>query len=108
MRLLLDTHAALWALSGPEALSATVKEVIAGADEIRLSVVSSWEIVIKVALGELTLSGASRLSAESLSASSGLDCWPSTSRMCWRWAASHRTMGTPLTGSSSRRPGLKG
>lgn len=55
MRLLLDTHVALWAVSDPDALSATAREVIVGADEIRLSVVSPWELVIKSALGKLVL-----------------------------------------------------
>lgn len=55
MRLLLDTHAALWAVSEPEALSATAREAIVGAEEIRLSVVSPWELVIKSALGKLVL-----------------------------------------------------
>ena len=55
MRLLLDTHAALWAVSEPDALSATARSAILGAEEIRLSVVSPWEIVIKSALGKLVL-----------------------------------------------------
>jgi PIN domain nuclease of toxin-antitoxin system len=55
MRLLLDTHAALWAVSEPDALSATAREAIVGAEEIRLSVVSPWELVIKSALGKLVL-----------------------------------------------------
>lgn len=55
MRLLLDTHAALWAVSEPDALSATARQAILGAEEIRLSVVSPWELVIKSALGKLVL-----------------------------------------------------
>jgi PIN domain nuclease of toxin-antitoxin system len=55
MRLLLDTHAALWAVSEPDALSAAAREAIVGAEEIRLSVVSPWELVIKSALGKLVL-----------------------------------------------------
>ena len=55
MRLLLDTHAALWAVSEPDALSATARNAILGAEEIRLSVVSPWELVIKSALGKLVL-----------------------------------------------------
>ncbi len=50
MRLLLDTHAALWAVSDPDALSPAAREAIVGAAEIRLSVVSPWELVIKSAL----------------------------------------------------------
>lgn len=55
MRLLLDTHVALWAVSEPDALSATARQAIIGAEEIRLSVVSPWELVIKSALGKLVL-----------------------------------------------------
>lgn len=55
MRLLLDTHAALWAVSDADALSATARSAILGAEEIRLSVVSPWELVIKSALGKLVL-----------------------------------------------------
>lgn len=55
MRLLLDTHAALWAVSEPDALSAAAREAIVEAEEIRLSVVSPWELVIKSALGKLVL-----------------------------------------------------
>lgn len=55
MRLLLDTHAALWAVSEPDALSALAREAIVGAEEIRFSVVSPWELVIKSALGKLVL-----------------------------------------------------
>ncbi len=55
MRLLLDTHAALWAVSEPDALSVTARSAIVGAEEIRLSVVSPWELVIKSALGKLVL-----------------------------------------------------
>ncbi len=55
MRLLLDTHAALWAVSEPDALSATARNAILGAEEIRLSGVSPWELVIKSALGRLVL-----------------------------------------------------
>lgn len=55
MRLLLDTHAALWAVSAPDALSGPAREAIVGAEEIRLSVVSPWELVIKSALGKIVL-----------------------------------------------------
>lgn len=55
MRLLLDTHAALWAVSEPDALSATARNAIVGAEEIRLSVVSPWELMIKSALGKIVL-----------------------------------------------------
>lgn len=55
MKLLLDTHVALWAVSEPDALSASARAAIVGAEEIRLSVVTPWEMVIKAALGRLVL-----------------------------------------------------
>ena len=51
MRILLDTHVALWAIAGPERLSADIAALIADpANEIIVSAVSVWEISIKHAL----------------------------------------------------------
>jgi PIN domain nuclease of toxin-antitoxin system len=55
VRLLLDTHVALWVLSEPGRVSAAAREAIVGAEELRLSVVSPWELVIKSALGRIVL-----------------------------------------------------
>jgi PIN domain nuclease of toxin-antitoxin system len=55
MRLLLDTHAALSVVSEPDALSPIAREAIVGAEEIRLSVVSPWELSIKSALEKIIL-----------------------------------------------------
>lgn len=55
MRLLLDTHAALWAVSEPDALSSAARDAITGAELIVFSVVSPWELVIKSAMGKLVL-----------------------------------------------------
>lgn len=55
MRLLLDTHVALWALSDEETLSRTARTAIEAADELFLSVVTPWELVIKAALGKIVL-----------------------------------------------------
>ena len=53
-RLLLDTHAALWALSEPEKLSRSARTALENAEnEVFVSVVSGWEIAIKRALGKL-------------------------------------------------------
>lgn len=57
MRLLLDTHVALWAVSEPGALSGKARDAIVSADEVWLSVVSPWELVIKSALGRIELRG---------------------------------------------------
>lgn len=55
MKILLDTHIALWIVSEPDALSSSARDSIERASEIRLSVVSPWELVIKSALGKITL-----------------------------------------------------
>jgi PIN domain nuclease of toxin-antitoxin system len=51
MRLLLDTHIALWAVAGDPRLPARAAELIAEpANEVFISVASLWEIAIKHAL----------------------------------------------------------
>jgi PIN domain nuclease of toxin-antitoxin system len=54
MKVLLDTHALIWALEGSAQLSKTARDVIEdGANEVLVSVVSAWEIAIKKSLGRL-------------------------------------------------------
>ena len=56
MALLLDTHAFLWYIANDRRLSATAAARIADPDtQVRVSVVSAWEIVIKLGTGKLTL-----------------------------------------------------
>lgn len=51
MRLLLDTHVALWAVSQPERLHSSITELIVDPSNLNLvSVASLWEIAIKHAL----------------------------------------------------------
>ena len=53
-RLLLDTHAVLWALAEPRNLSGPARTALEDAqNEVFVSVVSGWEIAIKRALGKL-------------------------------------------------------
>ena len=53
-RLLLDTHAVLWALAEPRKLSGPARMALEDAqNEVFVSVVSGWEIAIKRALGKL-------------------------------------------------------
>jgi PIN domain nuclease of toxin-antitoxin system len=52
VRLLLDTHLLLWALSRPSRLSAAARKQIGDA-EVYVSAASIWEISIKSALGKL-------------------------------------------------------
>ena len=52
MRILLDTHIALWAVTGHPSLSKQAKDLILDADDVFVSVASTWEIAIKHALGK--------------------------------------------------------
>ena len=56
LRLLLDTHIFLWFVVGDSKLPARMRDAIVDPEnEIFLSVVSLWEIIIKHALGHLPL-----------------------------------------------------
>jgi PIN domain nuclease of toxin-antitoxin system len=51
MRILLDTHVLLWAISTPERLSGETLSAIENAESIFFSAASIWEIAIKAGLG---------------------------------------------------------
>lgn len=53
MRLLLDTHVALWWWFEDARLAAPTVTAIAEADRVYVSAASAWEIAIKAALGKL-------------------------------------------------------
>jgi PIN domain nuclease of toxin-antitoxin system len=56
VRLLLDSHALLWALTDPEKLSVdAAREIGAAANTVHFSPASVWEIEIKRAQGKLGL-----------------------------------------------------
>jgi PIN domain nuclease of toxin-antitoxin system len=55
MKVLLDTHAFLWALAGDERMSRLARETFAGPANLSLSIASVWEILIKVQSGKLKL-----------------------------------------------------
>ena len=65
MRILLDTHIALWAVTGSRRLSRKSQQVILDADEVFVSAATLWEIAIKHALGkgEMPVSSALALQA---------------------------------------------
>jgi PIN domain nuclease of toxin-antitoxin system len=53
MRILLDTHAAIWAASDSSRLPARIATLVAASDtEIHVSAASIWEISIKHSLGK--------------------------------------------------------
>lgn len=53
MRILLDSHVALWWLEGGASLGSRCRQVIEHADEAYFSVVTPWELGINRALGKL-------------------------------------------------------
>lgn len=54
MRLLLDTHVLVWALSDPAQLPAALRAAVeAPANVVYVSAASVWEIAIKAALGKI-------------------------------------------------------
>lgn len=54
MRLLLDTHVFIWALTDPKKLSSAARAVITDAEtDLHVSSVSFWEIAIKIRSGRL-------------------------------------------------------
>lgn len=55
MRLLLDTHVWLWWLTALGRLPLSVREAVESAEDVRLSTVSVWEVVIKTSSGKLEL-----------------------------------------------------
>ena len=56
MRLLLDTHIFLWALMDDPKLSNPAREAFLDpANDLLLSVASTWELAIKVSLGKLDM-----------------------------------------------------
>ena len=57
MRFLLDTHTFIWWVADDPQLSLSAKTIISNPDnEIYFSVVSAWEIIIKVGTGKFSLS----------------------------------------------------
>ena len=53
MRLLLDTHIFLWAVTGSKRLHTTARKQISAAEAVFVSAASLWEIAIKSRLGKI-------------------------------------------------------
>jgi len=53
MKILLDTHALLWWITGDGRLSARARSAIADAGQVFVSSVTAWEIATKQRLGKL-------------------------------------------------------
>ncbi len=56
MRLLLDTHTAIWAVSASDRLPHRIRDIISEADESFVSLCSLWEIAVKSAPGRRSTS----------------------------------------------------
>ena len=60
MKYILDTHAALWLFEGNERLSQTAQDIIFDDEnEIYISIISAWEVAVKVSLNKLDFDGGS-------------------------------------------------
>ena len=60
MRVLVDTHTFLWALLENHRLSATAKQILTSKEhELYFSLVSLWEIAVKMKIGKLNTVGSS-------------------------------------------------
>lgn len=55
MRLLLDTHAFIWLMDGDSKLSTNAQEAIDAEEWVYFSLVSFWEMAIKINLGKFQL-----------------------------------------------------
>ena len=67
MKYLLDTHVAIWALDDKSKLSASARKIIDDTSiPLCVSIVSAWEIAIKVNLGKLNFRGGSALFIEKM------------------------------------------
>ena len=78
MRILLDTHIALWAVTGSAQLAPEAVQAILAADEVFVSTASLWEIAIKRSLGrgDMPVSSSQALHAFESAGYSMLDIKP--------------------------------
>lgn len=88
MRLLLDTHALLWALTSPDKLGPKARPAIENPDnDVRASAVSAWELAVKQQLGKLTLPAPAHEWLEPAVAATGIDFIGITARQALRVGA---------------------
>ena len=70
MKLLLDTHTLLWWAQDTDRLSATARRALINPrNQVAVSVVSVWELVIKESLGRIAIEGGAQALAASIIAS---------------------------------------
>jgi PIN domain nuclease of toxin-antitoxin system len=63
MRLLLDTHVFLWAVTANRRLKSSTREFLSRADAVYVSAASIWEIAIKARLGKIEADAAALAAA---------------------------------------------
>jgi PIN domain nuclease of toxin-antitoxin system len=63
MRLLLDTHVFLWAVTANRRLKSSTREFLSRADAVYVSAASIWEIAIKARLGKIQADAAALAAA---------------------------------------------
>lgn len=84
MKLLLDTHAFLWAVNH-KGLSATATHAFLDpANELHFSAASYWEICIKLSLGKLALASAWRQQFDQEMTVNRIQWLPITKDHCWQ------------------------
>jgi PIN domain nuclease of toxin-antitoxin system len=59
MNVLIDSHALVWALLKDPRLSPRARRALSGSDQLHLSIVSLWELSIKITVGKLRTIGSS-------------------------------------------------
>ncbi len=105
MRLLLDTHVLLWALTTPTKLPARIAaEIVHPRNAVFVSPVSTWEVAIKTSLGKLDASVRHVLSAIERT---GFEELPVRFAQRWRSRNSLASTTTPLIDCSSRKPWMR-
>ena len=55
MKLLLDTHVMLWAMTDDDRLSPAARDMLQAADAVYISAASLWEIAIQAGLGKIQI-----------------------------------------------------
>ncbi len=104
MRVLVDTHTLIWALEGDPRLSKRAKQILSSdSSELVFSLVSLWEIAIKIQMGRLKTLGSSVTYIRDEVEAYGMKFCRSTMRTSWRWSGCPCTILSRLTASFSRR-----
>jgi PIN domain nuclease of toxin-antitoxin system len=86
MKLLLDTHSALWMFAGsPEISSDLQQDLTDPANQLFFSDASAWEIVIKHTLGKLSLPSAPEVFVPAMVNQHGIAWLPISSEAIFEW-----------------------